>query len=96
MCYTIPALVEDVHKGVATISYFGERKEAFCEFTHLNELMKQFGITFNHVTLHRVTGTDYEMGASINLPDHPLFKGVTKVYLKEISDINLSGTAKST
>jgi biotin synthase len=35
MCYTIPALVEDVHKGVATISYFGERKEAFCELVSL-------------------------------------------------------------
>jgi biotin synthase len=35
MCYTIPALVEDVRKGVATISYFGERKEALCEFVHL-------------------------------------------------------------
>ncbi len=35
MCYTIPALVEDVCKGVATISYFGERKEALCEFVHL-------------------------------------------------------------
>ena len=35
MCYTIPALVEDVRKGVATISYFGERKEAFCEFVRL-------------------------------------------------------------
>ena len=35
MCYTIPALVENVRKGVATISYFGERKEAFCEFVHL-------------------------------------------------------------
>ena len=36
MCYTIPALVEEVKKGVATISYFGERKEAFCELVHLN------------------------------------------------------------
>ena len=36
MCYTIPALVEDVRKGVATISYFGERKEAFCEFVRLS------------------------------------------------------------
>ncbi len=36
MCYTIPALVEDVNKGIATISYFGERKQAFCEFVHLN------------------------------------------------------------
>ena len=35
MCYTIPALVEEIHKGVATISYFGERKEALSEFVHL-------------------------------------------------------------
>lgn len=66
-----------------------------CEFTHLNMLMSRFGITFNHVTLHRVTGIDFEMGASVNLPDHPLFKGVKKIYIKEVSDINLSGTAKA-
>lgn len=66
-----------------------------CEFTHLNMLMSRFGMTFNHVTLHRVTGTDFEMGASVNLPDHPLFKGVKKIYIKEVSDINLSGTAKA-
>jgi unsaturated rhamnogalacturonyl hydrolase len=66
-----------------------------CEFTHLNKLMSQFGMTFNHVTLHPVTGTDFEMGACKNLPAHPLFKGVSKIYIKEVSDINLSGTAKS-
>jgi hypothetical protein len=66
-----------------------------CEFTHLNMLMSQFGMKFNHVTLHPVTGTNFEMGACTNLPDHPLFKGVTKIFLKEISDINLSGTAKA-
>jgi hypothetical protein len=66
-----------------------------CEFTHLNQLMIKFGMTFNHVTLHPVTGDNYEMGASMNLPDHPLFKGVTKIYLKEISDINISGNAKA-
>jgi unsaturated rhamnogalacturonyl hydrolase len=66
-----------------------------CEFTHLNALMSQFGMRFNHVTLHPVTGDNFEMGASTNLPDHQLFKGVKKIYLKEISDINISGTAKS-
>jgi hypothetical protein len=65
-----------------------------CEFTHLNQLASQFGITFNHVTLHPVTGDNFEMGASKNLPDHPLFKGVRKIYVKEVSDMNLSGTAK--
>lgn len=66
-----------------------------CEFTHLNMLMSQFGMRFNHVTLHPVTGDNFEMGASTNLPDHPLFKGVKKIYLKDISDINLTGNAKS-
>jgi hypothetical protein len=66
-----------------------------CEFTHLNLLAKNFGITFNHVTLHPVTGTNFEMGACIDLPDHPLFKGVSKIYIKEVSDINISGNAKA-
>jgi unsaturated rhamnogalacturonyl hydrolase len=66
-----------------------------CEFTHLNQMAKEFGMTFNHVTLHPVTGTNFEMGASINLPAHPLFKDITKIYIKEVSDINLSGTAKA-
>jgi unsaturated rhamnogalacturonyl hydrolase len=66
-----------------------------CEFTNLNKLMKEFGMTFNHVTLHPVTGTNFEMGACINLPEHALFKGVSKIYIKEVADINLSGTAKS-
>jgi len=64
-----------------------------CEFTHLNKLMKEFGMTFNHVSLHRVIGTDFEMGASKDLPGHPLFKNVSKIYIKEVSDINLSGKA---
>jgi hypothetical protein len=66
-----------------------------CEFTNLNKLMTEFGMKFNHVILHPVTGKEYEMGACKNLPEHPLFKGVSKIYIKEVSDINLSGTAKS-
>lgn len=65
-----------------------------CEFTHLNRLMSEFGMTFNHVTLHRVTGDNFEEGASLNLPDHPILKGISKIYMKEISDLNISGSAK--
>jgi len=65
-----------------------------CEFTHLNQLTSRFGFTFNHVTLHPVTGKNFEMGASTNLPNHPIFKGVKKIYIKEVSSLNLSGTAK--
>ena len=66
-----------------------------CEFTHLNMLMRVFGMSFNHVTLHPVTDDNFEMGASINLPSHPLFTGVKKIYMKEISDINIRGGAKA-
>jgi hypothetical protein len=66
-----------------------------CEFTHLNQLMDNFGMAFNHVTLHPVTGTQFETGASTNLPDHPLFSGVSKIYIKEVSDIRLSGNARA-
>ena len=65
-----------------------------CEFTHLNSLIKEFGMHFNHVTLHPVPNNDCEMGASVNLPYHPLFKGVSKIYIKEVSDISLTGTAR--
>jgi unsaturated rhamnogalacturonyl hydrolase len=66
-----------------------------CEFINMNRLMKEFGMTFNHVSLHRVTGTEFEMGACKGLPSHPLFKGVSKIYIKEVSDINISNKATS-
>ena len=66
-----------------------------CEFTHLNQLSKRFGIQFNHVSLHPVLNKNFEMGASINLPSHPIFKDVKKIYIKEISSFTLTGNAKS-
>ena len=65
------------------------------EFTNLNRLMKNFGMYFNHVTLHPVTGTNFEMGASTKFTDHPVFKGISKIYIKEVSDISLSRNAKA-
>lgn len=65
-----------------------------CEFTHFNQLASVFGIHFNHVTLRPVTGTNFEMGAIKKFPDHPIFKGVSKIYVKEVSSISISGTAK--
>jgi len=66
-----------------------------CEFTHLNLLAKEFGLHFNPVTLNRVTGKQYEMAAESNLPNHPLFKGVKKIYMKEVSSISYTGAAKA-
>ncbi len=66
-----------------------------CEFTHLNHLAKEFGMHFNPVTLNPVTGRKWDMAAETNLPNHPLFSGVKKIYMKEVSSISVSGAAKT-
>lgn len=64
------------------------------EFTHFNKLAAIFGFTFLPETLNPVTGRNWEMGAESNLPDHPLFNGVRKIYLKEVAPITLTGKAR--
>ena len=65
-----------------------------CEFMHLNKFSKMFGIVFNHVTLHHVIDNNWNMGAIASFPDHPLFKGVKKIYMKDIASLSLSDHAK--
>ncbi len=65
-----------------------------CEFTHLNQLAETFGFHFVPKTLNPVTNHQWEMAAETNLPNHPLFKGVNKIYMKEVSPILLSKKAK--
>ncbi|HNU78781.1 MAG: DUF4350 domain-containing protein [Prolixibacteraceae bacterium] len=65
------------------------------EFTHFNRLAGAFGFTFHPLTLNPVTGRNWEMGAETNFPDHPLFKGVSKIYMKEVAPITLAGKASS-
>lgn len=65
------------------------------EFTHFNRLAGAFGFTFHPQTLNPVTGRNWEMGAETHLPDHPLFTGVHKIYMKEVAPISLSMQAQS-
>lgn len=66
-----------------------------CELKCLNQLMKTFGMSFDYVSLHRVDKDQFEMGAFTALPQHPIFKGVKKVYLKEVASIAISKPAKA-
>ncbi len=66
-----------------------------CEFTHFNQLAEVFGFQFHPQTLNPVTNRQWEMAAETNLPDHPLFSGVKKIYMKEVAPITLTGNAKS-
>jgi unsaturated rhamnogalacturonyl hydrolase len=89
----IPIIVEWVRRG-GVLALLGNDAPN-CEFTHFNNLASEFGMHFNHVTLHRVAGTDFEAGTSTNLPSHPLFRDVSKIFMKDVSDITLSGTASA-
>lgn len=64
-----------------------------CEFTHLNHLAARFGFIFKQVSLHPVPNKNWEMGAFTNLPDHPIWQGVHKIFLKEISSVSITKKA---
>ena len=66
-----------------------------CEFKHLNRLADKFGIQFNVNSRNRVIGKNFEMGAFKNLPESPIFDGVKKIYLKEISTLEISKQAEA-
>ncbi len=65
------------------------------EFEHFNALAEKFGIHFNEVSENRVTAKNYEMGAIKNLPEHPIFAGVCKIYMKEIATLRVTAPAQS-
>jgi len=65
-----------------------------CEFSHFNKLAQSFGFHFIPKTLNPVLNRKWEMGAETNFPNHPLFEGVKKIYMKEVCPITLTGNAK--
>jgi hypothetical protein len=66
-----------------------------CEFEHLNKLSERFGIHFNEDSYHHVTGKEFDMGKCDQLPSHPIFNGVKKIYLKEICSLMLQQPAEA-
>jgi|WetSurSiteA1Bulk_404760.scaffolds.fasta_scaffold02786_4 hypothetical protein len=64
-----------------------------CGLRYLNQLSVRFGMVFNGTMLRPVLNNQYEMGAFTELPDHPVFKDVRKIFLKEVASISLSGDA---
>ena len=80
-------------KAGGILLLFGNDK-GNAEFEHFNMLAERFGIHFNEVSKNRVQGQNYATGAFDSLPSHPLFKGVGKIFLKEISTLRLNQHAK--
>ena len=87
------AIVDWVRSGGILVLLGNDKGNA--EFEHFNKLAENFGIHFNEDSRNRVQGRDFETGSFLALPDHPLFKGVKKIYIKELSTLKLSGPATS-
>lgn len=61
-----------------------------CEFKHLNQLAKKFGITFNQDLQNHVVSKNIEQGI-IEIPaGNPVFTTAQKVYIKDLSSIKIS------
>lgn len=64
-----------------------------CELDSFNILASKFGMKYNKVLLHPELKAEpgkprnYDSCAFTNLPDHPIFKGVKKAFMKETSSI---------
>jgi unsaturated rhamnogalacturonyl hydrolase len=63
------------------------------EFDHFNMLAERFGIHFIEVSRNRVQGNNYAAGAFDAFPSHPLFQGVGRIFLKEISTLRVNAPA---
>ncbi|MDD4921259.1 MAG: DUF4350 domain-containing protein [Bacteroidales bacterium] len=66
-----------------------------CDLNHLNQLTSRFGIKFNSRTMHPVINPNWDMGAFTSFTTHPIFKGLKKIYLKEIASLELKAPAKA-
>ena len=90
---TIAAWVKD--GGV--LALFANDKNN-CELEHFNLLSQRFGITFNFDLRNEVpTSNDRAHGTffAAQFPDHPLFKDVAAIFLKEICTLGVKDPAKT-
>ena len=65
-----------------------------CEFDHMKPLTAAFGITLNQDIKSHVYNSKYDMAAFYIPENDPIFKTAKKVYLKEVTSLTLSKTAK--
>ena len=68
---------------------------ANCDLAHFNILSEKFGIQFTNESINMVKGLEYEMGAAYPVEPNEVLKFETKIFVKDISAIKLTGTAKA-
>ncbi|HUI30504.1 MAG TPA: DUF4350 domain-containing protein [Candidatus Acidoferrales bacterium] len=90
---SVEAIVNWVSRGGVLVLFANDSGN--CEFANLNRLAEHFGIHFNQDSRNHVGGKNYDDGAFVDFPGSPIFKGVKKIFLKEISTLSISGQAKA-
>jgi len=65
-----------------------------CDLEHLNILAGKFGIQFNNDSLNHVEGNKFEQGKVLVTEPNDVLKNAKTLYIKEISSLKLSATAK--
>jgi unsaturated rhamnogalacturonyl hydrolase len=68
---------------------------ANCDLVHFNILSEKFGIHFADKSRNMVKNDEFETGAINNTTLNPVFKQTKKMYLKEISVLDLKAPAQS-
>jgi unsaturated rhamnogalacturonyl hydrolase len=58
-------------------------------------LAARFGIHFNYDDYHKVTGSNFSMGAFTMTAQDAIFKRTSKIYIKELSTLQLTPPAKA-
>jgi unsaturated rhamnogalacturonyl hydrolase len=66
---------------------------ANAEFDHFNKLAEQFGVHFNVDSKNRVEKDKFEQGAVIVPNGHSIFKTAEKLYIKELSSLQVKTPA---
>jgi unsaturated rhamnogalacturonyl hydrolase len=68
---------------------------ANCDLPHFNKLANKFGINFSDKSINMVQGSEFEMGAVFNNEVNPVFIKTKKMYLKEVSALEVKSPAKA-
>jgi unsaturated rhamnogalacturonyl hydrolase len=64
-----------------------------CDLPHLNLLAEAFGVKFTDKSLNMVKNDTYEQGVVLPGANNPVFKSPQKMYLKEVSALEIKAPA---
>jgi unsaturated rhamnogalacturonyl hydrolase len=93
--YPGPAEIQSLYDWVKAggVLVLMSNDSANAEFVHFNVLAAKFGIRFNYDDYHKVTGNNFSMGAFSMGTQDAIFSTTRKIYIKELSTLQLTPPA---